>query len=104
VACISILGTLPAARAPCGTGIVIGIAAVLDVVSVAEGARVEVSRQISSLGTDLLLVLPGAQLDQGVREQAGSMLTLTATDARALAQEIPDVAIAAPFVKCKCPR
>ena len=79
-------------------GIVIGIAAVLDVVSVAEGARAEVSRQISSLGSHLLLVVPGAQLDQGVRKQAGSMLTLTATDARALAQEIPGVVFAAPFV------
>src|SRR5262245_46381143 len=80
-------------------GIVIGIAAVLDVISVAEGARAEVSRQISSLGTNLLLVLPGAQLEQhGVRKQAGSMLTLTTTDARALAQEIPGIAIAAPFV------
>jgi putative ABC transport system permease protein len=79
-------------------GIVIGIAAVLDVVSVAEGAGAEVSRQINSLGSNLLLVLPGAQLDQGVRKQAGSMLTLTATDARALAQEIPGVVFAAPFV------
>ena len=92
------LGLYPLRALLAVLGIVIGIAAVLDVVSVAEGARVGVSRQISSLGTDLLLVLPGAQLDQGVREQAGSMLTLTATDARALAQEIPDVAIAAPFV------
>ena len=79
-------------------GIVIGIAAVLDVVSVAEGARAEVSRQISSLGSHLLLVVPGAQLDQGVHKQAGTMLTLTATDARALAQEIPGVVFAAPFV------
>src|SRR5262245_17083160 len=79
-------------------GIVIGVAVVLDVVALAEGARVEVSRQINSLGTNLLLVNPGAQLDQGVRKQAGSMLTLTATDARALAQQIPGVVIAAPFI------
>jgi putative ABC transport system permease protein len=79
-------------------GIVIGIAAVLVVVSVAEGARAEVARQISSLGSHLLLVIPGAQLDQGVRHQAGSMLTLTATDARALSQELPGVLFAAPFV------
>src|SRR5262245_2370041 len=79
-------------------GVAIGIATVLDVVAVAEGARDEVSRQINSLGSYLLLVVPGAQLDQGVRKQAGSMLTLTVTDARALAREIPGVVIAAPFI------
>jgi putative ABC transport system permease protein len=79
-------------------GIVIGIAAVLIVVSVAEGARAEIARQISSLGSHLLLVQPGAQLEQGVRQQAGSMMSLTAADARAVAQEIPAVVIAAPFV------
>ena len=82
-------------------GIVIGIAAVLDVVSVAEGARAQVSRQINSLGSHLLLVVPGAQLDHGVRKQAGSMLTLTTTDARALAQEIPGVVFATPFVEAQ---
>jgi putative ABC transport system permease protein len=79
-------------------GIAIGIATFLDVVAVAEGARTEVSRQINSLGSYLLLVVPGAQVDQGVRKQAGSMLTLTVTDARALTQEIPSVVLAAPFV------
>jgi putative ABC transport system permease protein len=79
-------------------GIAIGIATVLDAIAVAEGARAEVSRQINSLGSYLLLVVPGAQFDQGVRKQAGSMLTLTVTDARALAREIPGVVIAAPFI------
>src|SRR6266705_3966403 len=79
-------------------GIVIGVGAVLIVVSVAEGARSEVSKQINSLGSNLLLVRPGAQLDQGVRQQVGSTLTLTAADARALAREIPTVLVAAPFV------
>lgn len=80
------------------TGIVIGIAAVLIVVAVAEGARAEISRQISSLGSNLLLVQPGAQLAQGVRQQAGTILSLTTGDAIAVAREVPDVVIAAPFV------
>lgn len=79
-------------------GIVIGIAAVLVVVSVAEGARAEVTRQINSLGSHLLLVQPDAQLEHGVRQPAGSTLTLTAADALAIAREIPEVLIAAPFV------
>lgn len=80
------------------TGIVIGIAAVLIVVAVAEGARAEVSRQINSLGSNLLLVQPGAQVAQGVRQQAGTILSLTTGDAIAVAREVPDVVIAAPFV------
>jgi putative ABC transport system permease protein len=80
------------------TGVVIGIAAVLIVVAVAEGARAEVSRQINSLGSNLLLVQPGAQVAQGVRQQAGTILSLTMGDAIAVAREVPDVVIAAPFV------
>jgi putative ABC transport system permease protein len=80
------------------TGIVIGIAAVLIVVAVAEGARAEISRQISSLGSNLLLVQPGAQVAHGVRQQAGTILSLTTADAVAIAREVPDVVVAAPFV------
>src|SRR5947199_3581586 len=80
------------------TGIVVGIAAVLIVVAVAEGARAEISRQIISLGSNLLLVQPGAQVAQGVRQQAGTILSLTSADALAVAREVPDVVIAAPFV------
>src|SRR6266536_813684 len=80
------------------TGIVIGIAAVLIVVAVAEGARAEILRQISSLGSNLLLVQPGAQVAQGVRQQAGTILSLTTADALAVAREVPDIVIAAPFV------
>ena len=79
------------------TGVVIGIAAVLIVVAVAEGARAEVSRQINSLGSNLLLVQPGAQVAQGVRQQAGTILSLTMGDAIAVAREVPDVVIAAPL-------
>ncbi|WP_046866060.1 ABC transporter permease [Microvirga massiliensis] len=79
-------------------GIVIGIAAVLIVVSVAEGARAEISRQIDSLGSNLLLIQPGTQREQGVRHEAGSNLTLTAADARSIAREISSIVVAAPYV------
>ncbi|WFU38527.1 ABC transporter permease [Bradyrhizobium sp. CB82] len=80
------------------TGIVIGIAAVLIVVAVAEAARAEISRQINSLGSNLLLVQPGAQVAQGVHQQMGTVLSLRTSDAVAVAREVPDVVIAAPFV------
>src|SRR5215472_4607037 len=79
-------------------GIVIGIAAVSVVVAMTEGARAEVSKQIASLGSNLLLVQPGAQVTKGVRRPAGSGLSLTAADAVAIAREVPEVVIAAPFV------
>jgi putative ABC transport system permease protein len=79
-------------------GIVIGIAAVLIVVAVAEGARAEISKQIASLGSNLLLIQPGAQVAQGVRQPAGSSISLTTADALAVAREVPEVVIAAPFV------
>jgi len=79
-------------------GIVIGIAAVSIVVALAQGARAEISRQIASLGSNLLLVQPGAQLARGVRQPVGTSLSLTASDAIAIAREVPQVVIAAPFV------
>src|SRR5262245_21340248 len=79
-------------------GIVIGASAVLIVVAVAEGARAEISRQINSLGSNLLLVRPGAQAVQGVRYQEGTVLSLTTGDARAISREVPDIVVAAPFV------
>ena len=79
-------------------GIVIGIAAVSTVVALAEGARAEVSQQIASLGSNLLLVEPGAQVARGIRRPAGSSLSLTSADAVAIAREVPEVLIAAPYV------
>lgn len=79
-------------------GIIIGIAAVSTVVALAEGARAEVSKQIASLGSNLLLVQPGAQETRGVRRRAGTSLSLTSADAVAIAREVPEVLIAAPFV------
>jgi ABC-type antimicrobial peptide transport system permease subunit len=62
-------------------GIVVSIASVLAVVSVAEGARSEVARQIASLGANLLLVQPGSQREQGVRHEAGSGSSLSGRSA-----------------------
>jgi putative ABC transport system permease protein len=79
-------------------GIVIGIATVSVVVALVEGTRAEVSKQIASLGSNLLLVQPGAQVARGVRRPTGSDISLTSADAVAIAREVPEVLIAAPFV------
>ena len=65
-------------------GIVIGIAAVITLMSLGQGGQQAVSEQIESLGSNLITVLPGAQTSGGVRGASGSQVALTYEDAKAL--------------------
>ena len=67
-------------------GIFIGVAAVIAMVAVGDGARASVEAQINSLGTNLLIVVPGATTANGVRIGLGSNSTLTVDDAQAIAR------------------
>jgi macrolide transport system ATP-binding/permease protein len=67
-------------------GIFIGVAAVITMVAVGDGAKSSVEAQINSLGTNLLVVLPGATTANGVRAGLGSNSTLTVGDAEAIAR------------------
>ena len=67
-------------------GIFIGVAAVITMVAVGDGARASVEAQINSLGTNLLIVVPGATTANGVRIGLGSNSTLTVGDAQAIAR------------------
>ena len=69
-------------------GIFIGVAAVIAMVAVGDGARYSVQQQIQSLGTNLLVVLPGATTANGVRAGAGSISTLTVADGEAIQKEV----------------
>lgn len=84
-------------------GIVIGIASVIALVSIGQGATSSVQSSISSLGSNLIQVSPGAQRSIGsnVRAAAGSAETLTNDDAAALASQIADVAAVAPAVSSR---
>ena len=73
-------------------GIVIGVAAVIAMVSVGRGAESAVQAQIDSLGTNLLMVVPGATTAAGVRSGWGGVSTLTAADAEALREAVPGLA------------
>src|SRR5208282_5210968 len=72
-------------------GIFIGVAAVITMVAVGDGARYSVQQQIQSLGTNLLVVLPGATTSNGVRIGTGSTSTLTVADAEAIQKEVDTV-------------
>lgn len=78
-------------------GIIIGVAAVIALVSVGYGVRQQVSDSISSLGSNLLIVYPGAPRTPGVRPAAGSDKTLKVGDAKAIAK-LPDVSAVSPVV------
>jgi macrolide transport system ATP-binding/permease protein len=73
-------------------GIFIGVAAVIAMVAVGDGARYSVQQQIQSLGTNLLVILPGATTSSGVRAGFGSVSTLTVADADAIGKEVKSVA------------
>jgi macrolide transport system ATP-binding/permease protein len=74
-------------------GIFIGVAAVIAMVAVGDGARESVRAQIESLGTNLLIVLPGATTSNGVRAGSGSNSTLTVGDAAAIKKQARGVAL-----------
>ena len=78
-------------------GIVIGVAAVIAMIAIGGGAQKRVQEQISSLGSNLLIVVPGSVIQSGARLGAGNAQTLTEQDANAIINEIPEVAFAAPL-------
>ena len=80
-------------------GVFIGVAALIVMVAVGQGANAAVRKQIESLGTNLLVVMPGATTRAGVRAGFGSASTLTEADARALRREAPAVARSAYMIR-----
>lgn len=79
-------------------GIVIGIASVIAMLSIGQGAKAQIEANIQSIGSNLLLVTPGAQRGVGAAVSAGrgSAQTLTNDDAKAIQASIPNVAAVAP--------
>ena len=73
-------------------GIVIGVGAIIAMVAVGAGAQARLMAQIQSLGTNLLMVVPGATTSAGVRSGWGGVSTLTREDAKAIAAECSAVA------------
>ncbi len=80
-------------------GIVIGVAAVITMVGLGQGASSEVQEQVNRLGQNVILVFPGSRQLGGVSIGGGSANTLTTEDARALRDEIPEVIAASPEVR-----
>src|SRR5258705_5304726 len=68
-------------------GIVIGVGAVIVMVAIGNGAQSQIASQINSLGTNLIVVMPGSGTPGGVNQGAGSFNRLTVADADKLKQD-----------------
>jgi len=80
-------------------GMIIGVAAVIAMISIGAGAQERVRDQLKNLGSNLILVLPGSTTASGVRLGMGAAQTLTEEDARAIALEVEGVVVAAPALR-----
>jgi putative ABC transport system permease protein len=80
-------------------GIIIGIAAVIAMMAVGSGASYVISQQIASIGSNIILVIPGSTTSGGLRTGSGGSQSLTSDDARAIMNECPSVESAAPTVR-----
>ena len=76
-------------------GVIFGVGAVIAMVAIGQGADASIQAQINSLGTNVIIVMPGATTSAGVRSGYGGASTLTVADAVAIAKECPSVAAAA---------
>src|SRR5947209_15184023 len=82
-------------------GIVIGIAAVIAMVEIGQGASKAVQKTIESMGANNLLIMPGTASSGGVSFGSGSVITLTPKDAEAISRECPAVNAVATVVRAR---
>ena len=82
-------------------GIVIGVAAVILLVSICQSAGQMVQDQLQAVGTNVVIVFPGSQKGNGVQKGVGSIPTLSAADADAMAAECPAVLAATPMINAR---
>ncbi|MCL5965851.1 MAG: ABC transporter permease [Deltaproteobacteria bacterium] len=84
-------------------GMIIGVGAVIAMVAVGAGANERLAAQIASIGSNLLIVLPGSTTSGGLRSGFGGAPTLTMADARAIGRELSAVRFAAPAIRTSAP-
>jgi putative ABC transport system permease protein len=80
-------------------GIVIGVAAVIATAAIGSGAKQRIQQQIASIGSNIIIVLPGSLTSSGLRMGTGNALTLSQADAHELSTQCPDIALAVPVVR-----
>lgn len=79
-------------------GIIIGVGAVITMLAVGTGAKQRLGDQLASIGSNLIMIVPGASTSGGVRMGAGTQSTLSIGDAEAIQKECPAVLYVAPLL------
>jgi putative ABC transport system permease protein len=79
-------------------GIIIGVGAVIAMLAVGTGASNKIAQQVASVGSNLIIVVPGSTTQGGLRMGSGSQSTLTIGDAMAIQSECPAVETVAPIL------
>jgi ABC-type antimicrobial peptide transport system permease subunit len=82
-------------------GIIIGVGAVIAMMEIGAGSSSAIQKSISSMGANVLLVLPGTAASGGISFGTGSVMTLTPDDCDAILRECPSVRSAAPAVRAR---
>jgi putative ABC transport system permease protein len=80
-------------------GIIIGVAAVIAMVAIGEGAKARVEEAFASMGSNLLIVMSGSTSSGGARGGFGSQPTLTWDDLKSIQNEAPSVRLASPLLR-----
>ena len=80
-------------------GVIIGVAAVIAMMAIGEGAKKLIEEQFAAMGTNLLIVMSGSSSAGGARGGSGTMPTLTWDDLRAIQTQVSSVAAAAPSMR-----
>src|SRR5256712_2716857 len=80
-------------------GIIIGVGAVIALVSIGQGAQAMIQDQINGMGTNMMFIMPGNVFFGGASLGAGAASTLTEEDVEAMVKEIPTIAAASPIVR-----
>ncbi|MFA6183963.1 MAG: ABC transporter permease [Parcubacteria group bacterium] len=79
-------------------GIVIGIASVITMVGIGQGSKKTIEASIESIGSNLIMIMPGSQNVGGVRQGSGSAQTLTEEDVTAISKKVSNIKAIAPAV------
>ncbi|HNW34371.1 MAG TPA: ABC transporter permease [Candidatus Ozemobacteraceae bacterium] len=84
-------------------GIIIGVGSVVTMVGVGQGAYSSVQTEISKMGTNLIMIMPGSSSQGGARMGAGTMTTLNEADAEAIAADCPSITLVSSVVRTSGP-
>lgn len=80
-------------------GIIIGVASVIAMLAIGEGSKQNIQSSIASLGTNTIMIIPGAITQGGVHLEAGTQVSLKREDAEAIGMKAEDVKFASPVVQ-----